>query len=356
MKEYIVIKDILNIRNKPSDESDDTFVGQLLNGERVWLDEEEYYGVIPKGGETNIWKKRTGTEEVVAKDGVVKASEFWIKEYGIDELWKFTKGEDVTIILIDSGVNDFEDLASDRIIKASIFNDGDIQDSIGHGTLMASIICGKGVFISGVAPLANIISIKITNKEKFDDENFISALKLLPSFLENKKFSIINCSLNLRYDLNEETKNQVQLIINNLYSKYNILFVAAVGNDGKKENNKSVPASLNEVLSCAALRKSGEKYIRLSDSNYWPDINITAPGEFPSAQINNNLSTQGSSQSTAFVTGLLSLFVSKALKGDKILSFKEISEIVENCSDKIEKEISYNILNKEKIQKTFKNI
>ena len=48
MKEYIVTKEILNIRSKPSDESDATYVGKLLKGDRVWLDDDEIIGVVPK--------------------------------------------------------------------------------------------------------------------------------------------------------------------------------------------------------------------------------------------------------------------------------------------------------------------
>ncbi len=70
MKEYIVTKEILNIRSKPSDESDDTYVGQLLKGDRVWLDDDEIVGVVPKGGESNVWKGKSGSKNVVAIDGV----------------------------------------------------------------------------------------------------------------------------------------------------------------------------------------------------------------------------------------------------------------------------------------------
>lgn len=356
MREYVVIKEILNIRSEPSDEGDDTFVGQLHKGERVWLDDEELVGVVPKGGESNLWKIKTGSRNVVAKDGIVDISEFWIKEYGIDNLWQFTKGENVTVILIDSGISDFEDLNSEKILKSSIFNSEDEIDKVGHGTLMASIISGKGIFIKGPAPLVDIVSIKITNKEIFDDQNFISALEILPTYLKNNKFSIVNCSFNLRYNLDEATKIRIQQLVDNLYLKYNLVFIAAVGNNGKKEDEKTVPASLEKVISCAAFRKSRDKNIRLSDSNYWPEINVTAPGEFPASQINNNLSTQGSSQASAFVTGLISLFISKALQKNKILSHQEVVAVIKDCTTKIEKDISYNILNKESIRDAFNKI
>jgi hypothetical protein len=355
MRQYIVTKEILNVRNQATDTTDETYVGHLLKGDIVWLDEEEIVGVIPRNGTTNIWLKDSWNN-VVAKDGVTDAAEFWIKEFGIDELWKEANGEEVNVIVIDSGVNDFVDIDSNRLVKSSISKFSDTNDKVGHGTLMTSVISGKGNFIKGVASKVKVVSIKCAETKDFDNQDFIDALEMLPNLLKNNRFSIINCSIELGDNLEDTLKVQIQNLINGLYEKFPILFIAAVGNKGKKEDDKTIPASLDNVISCAAFRKSHNENVRLSDSNYWPTINITAPGDFPASQINNELSGQGSSQACAFTTGLVSIFISKLFNKGKTPTFNQIeSLLIESCI-RIETDLSYNMLDKTRLQNTFEKI
>jgi hypothetical protein len=357
MKEYIVTKDILNIRSKPSDESDDTFVGQLLKGDRVWLEDEEVTGVVPKGGESNIWKVRTGSENVVAGDGVVAASEFWIKEFGIDELWKTTKGEGVTIILVDSGVKHCADLEQANITRATILTEKDMTDNVGHGTLMASIICGSGKNISGVSPNAEIISLKFTNAvSNLNTNDFVAACELIPKMIQEGKYYIVNFSLDLSEDMSEDNKTSIQKVINS-FSK-NVIFSAAVGNT--PIDNKTIPAGLENVISCSGMRKENESYVRFRFSNYWDEILINAPCEFPAAHLtplfNENIPSQGTSHACAFISGLIALLLSCAKSKNKKVDFEMMKRFLLNsCNTITDENKSFRILNKEKFLHSFNN-
>ena len=77
IREYIVTKDILNIRSKPSDESD--FKGELKLNTTVWLDDKEIIGTIPTGGTTNIWLLYN-TNKFVSKDGLGFSAQEYIDE------------------------------------------------------------------------------------------------------------------------------------------------------------------------------------------------------------------------------------------------------------------------------------
>lgn len=359
MREYVVNKEILNIRSKASDESDETFVGQLLKGDKVWLDDEEIAGIIPRGGETNLWKIKSGSTNVVANDGVIDASEFWIKEYGIDELWNFSKGEGVTVIVIDSGIMECTDLISGRFTKITVLSDGDPVDYLGHGTLMTSIICGNGHYIKGVAPDVEIISIKFTNTiNGFNLKDFISACQKLFEVIKKERNYVVNFSLALSNNMSKNDKSIIIEIIKNL-SNDAVIFTAAAGNDAGEE---TIPASLNNVISCSGIRKENGSYIPYGLANYWDDILINAPCEFPADHLsslfnNRSIGYQGTSHACAFITGLSALILSYGRSNNRRIDFPQMKKFLYNSSDVInEKDKTYRILNKNKLHDAFKNL
>lgn len=94
--------------------------------------------------------------------------QWFIKDYGIDKMWKKSTGKGVKVAVIDSGVNsDHEDL--DGVVsKAKDFSgldkDGTTpiggKSTIHHGTAVAGVIAGQGTGAGpmGVAPDADILS------------------------------------------------------------------------------------------------------------------------------------------------------------------------------------------------------
>ncbi|GAA4285050.1 hypothetical protein GCM10022261_25810 [Brevibacterium daeguense] len=94
--------------------------------------------------------------------------QWFIEDYGIDELWPQTTGEGVTVAVIDSGVEDDHENLSDRVAGARDFSqsgtDGKTPigptETIHHGTAVAGVIAGSGEGAGpvGVAPDAAILS------------------------------------------------------------------------------------------------------------------------------------------------------------------------------------------------------
>ena len=58
MGKFIVIKDLLNVRNRPS-LKDEHFIGTLRLGEKVDLLDEPIVGEIPAGTNDNLWLSDT---------------------------------------------------------------------------------------------------------------------------------------------------------------------------------------------------------------------------------------------------------------------------------------------------------
>ena len=109
-----------------------------------------------------------GTTQPVMAAPKAGPGQWFIKDYGIDKVWKKSTGKGVKVAVIDSGVNtDHEDLKG--VVKKSkdfsgLGKDGKTpiggKTTIHHGTAVAGVIAGKGVGAgpTGVAPDAEILS------------------------------------------------------------------------------------------------------------------------------------------------------------------------------------------------------
>lgn len=94
--------------------------------------------------------------------------QWFLKDYGIDKMWKASTGKGVKVAVIDSGVNaDHEDL--EGVVSGSKDFSGLDEDgrtpiggktTIHHGTAVAGVIAGQGTGVgpTGVAPDATILS------------------------------------------------------------------------------------------------------------------------------------------------------------------------------------------------------
>lgn len=102
-------------------------------------------------------------------------------------------GKGVTIAFIDTGINSHLDfkLGENRIIKFCDFvNDCQTNyDDNGHGTFVAGVACGSGIEsgkkYSGIAPMANIVSLKALNEK--GEATAVTILDAMQWLYENHK-------------------------------------------------------------------------------------------------------------------------------------------------------------------------
>ena len=190
---------------------------------------------------------------------------------------------------------------------------GDIEDSHGpgHGTHISGIIGatqGNGVGVSGVAPNVSMMILKFYDPKRPGFQNLNNTVKAIYYAIENGAH-IINYSGGGTSPSPEE-KRAIEKA-----QKKGILFITAAGNEKSNLDLTShyYPADypLDNIISVTAFDKS--KKI-LPTSNYGAfSVDIAAPG-------NNILSTlrggqygtmTGTSQATAFVTGVAALILSR---------------------------------------------
>ncbi|MHA1513517.1 MAG: S8 family serine peptidase, partial [Candidatus Hodarchaeales archaeon] len=130
--------------------------------------ESSFLGQSPSVIVDNSFMSIDYPSELFIQEGVFQIT----NEEGIDEYFttvlglinpipedKGLTGENITIAILDSGINDTVWINKEKIISShAIAPNTTVYDEIGHGTQVASII-------SKIAPGADLISIKITDSD-----------------------------------------------------------------------------------------------------------------------------------------------------------------------------------------------
>ncbi|MFA9379250.1 MAG: S8 family serine peptidase [Lachnotalea sp.] len=177
------------------------------------------------------------------------------------------KNSDVTVAILDSGIDLLNELFQDRIIDLNINlsvtgNENSIEDDNGHGTEMAKII------VNNTPNTVKIMPIKIANDSgKATVLNAYLGIKLA---IENNA-DIINISMGT---VSSNSSIILSNIIEEAVSK-GILVVAASGNDNANVENYT-PANIDSVITVSATDNSG---VITSFSNYGDKIDYSSYGE-----------------------------------------------------------------------------
>lgn len=355
----ITVKDYLNVRiGKPSLNAPS--YQYLAPGSILEVDGNLYKGDVFEG--SNNWLKDEAGNYYWS-GGVQFAHDFpgheeswYLSDFGIPKLWDITMGEDVEVILLDSGVSVKNTSQPGRLAEYNVL-DADTTDTCGHGTAMFSIIKGYKGFL-GIAPLVSLQSIKLTKELGFNSSNLIKALQYLKKIIQIDKQYVVNCSFAIE-NCPEDSKQTIQEQILEINKGNNIVFCSAVGNFFA--NSKTVPAGLNSVISVAGIKKENDNYKRLISNNYWDSISLVCPGKFDMSALETqftDLPSEGSSHACAYATGLIALICSLRLRKGKKTGYDEISDILKEITlDTLDKNnFQYPMLNKKKLLTKINNL
>lgn len=237
----------------------------------------------------------------------------------------FSKNKDVTVGVVDTGINFDHEFLKDNLVdkngnkankrsfgfdfsvldrkKRTVVNETP-TDTHGHGTHVSAIV--KSVF-----PSVKLLALKYYNPKATGQENLNATLKALRAAID-AKVDIINYSGGGPEECAEEKALLEEA------NRKGILVVAAAGNessniDGAK-SNAYYPASYNmpNIISVAAYNYNGKQLDLIQSSNYGSlSVDIAAPGyRILSASNQDKDIMTGTSQATAFVTGVAALIKS----------------------------------------------
>lgn len=236
---------------------------------------------------------------------------WWIKDYGIDKVWRHTKGAGVKIAVIDSGLdyNHTNIKNKNNISYYNLLNGStdktDCLDETTHGTMCAGMIGAHGPELFGVAPEADLLIIKATKDGDLEFENLPEAIEKAVQL----KANIISISFDMRLLPDDPTYSLLQDAVRKASEK-NILIVASVGNTGLANSaHERYPASFIHSLSVGSCNKD-KSISEFNTANI--NLDILAPGEDVALLGENNtiIFSQGSSYAVPFVAGVCALYLS----------------------------------------------
>lgn len=224
-------------------------------------------------------------------------------------VWGLTRGQRVTVAVVDSGVDYTRQLAG-RVTSADLTGLGQ-GDCLGHGTAVASIIAAsderaEGILFYGVAPAAHILSVKvITGKDPTNPYNgSVSTLAQGIVYAADQHAGVINVSIctNVNSPALRSAVAQAQ--------RSGAVIVAAAGNDGETKyctGGPFYPASYPGVISVAATAQDGS--VAGYSGGHRTPISVAAPGvgvasDWPGGAGGAfSPANSGTSFATAFVSG-----------------------------------------------------
>lgn len=340
-----VIAEKLNIRNSPvADINFVNWIGDSLKGEMHFA-EKKVKGEIFEGIDdwyidgNNRFYWAGGFEEVVRSpllENMHPANRWWFDNYNIEGLWNETKGEGVTVAVLDSGIDTKNSTLAAKIDFKNSYNYKDlnqnITDEYSHGTHCAGLIASDGFEdFSGIAPNATLIVAKVMKSNSLNSSVLIDALRAI---IKLPQVDIISMSLEI-IQYNDEL-NQV---FEEAVLKHNKIIICANGNSNSfnPERRDVYPAklSLNMPIISIGSFESDNKY---SSFNLLNIPTVCCPGNKVYSYLKNGSKAEhsGSSQSAAIGAGIASLMVSYMKKMDKKITPTIVKELMLQSSFQIQ--------------------
>jgi len=275
-------------------------------------------------------------ENLLPKDEIISVGEIqalseiidWgLIDFATEILWQKNKGENITIMVCDTGYTHHEDLKDNIIYDKAIsfVGDGDYTDHQGHGTSVAGVISAKdsGYGTVGVAPCSKIIPVKVLSNHGFVKENSLEdgleyALKIKPD--------IINMSLGGQYPLSPKFNSLLKQLYN-----LNIPIICAMGNYGDKYS--CYPAEYPETIGVTSYKKNRA----ISNfSSRSADADFALPGEeILTTSLNNKYTiANGTSFSAPFLSGIIAIIICEYKKKNIPYTVESIKNLlIESCKD-----------------------
>lgn len=243
----------------------------------------------------------------------IRDRQYWLDDLGITSAWSVTRGEGVTIAILDSGVDaTHPDLAGAVIGGTDVSGRGSPTgtEPLGpqgrtHATMVASLAAGRGSSpgngVIGAAPAASILSISLAfgPGERNGDDQIAEGVM----WAVDNGADIISLSL---------TRNQLSWPESwdeaFLHAEENdVVVIAAAGNRGSGTDQVSAPATMPGVLAVGGVTRSGQASTGASTEGI--TIGVMAPSERLVGAVpgGGHSSWQGTSGATPIVAGIAAL-------------------------------------------------
>ncbi|MEU1835922.1 type VII secretion-associated serine protease mycosin [Micromonospora chersina] len=225
--------------------------------------------------------------------------------------WRVTKGQGITVAVIDSGVSPAHPLLRGRVLDGEDFNQLPKRagqcDLVGHGTLIAGIIAGKegtGAPFTGIAPEARILPVRVLadNKRAFD-ESIPAEIGKAIRWAVDHDADVVNLSLVTLDD------PALRAAVDYALGKGVILVAAAGNRQENQQDQPAYPAAYPGVIAVAGVDENGGHVGSSVAGDYVdiaaPGLNIVGPA--PQGAGYRAEPQGGTSFATAYVSGAAAL-------------------------------------------------
>ncbi|MFK0401756.1 S8 family peptidase [Microbacterium sp. NPDC090225] len=214
----------------------------------------------------------------------VRAQEYWLDGARIREAWQTTRGEGVTIAVIDTGIGKVPEAFGDAVVggtDVSGTGSPDGRTALGavdgnHGSWVASLAAARGAAdgtgMIGVAPEANLLSISV-------GFGAAAAVPFSEQVAEAMRWAVDHGAdvINLSFTTNtldwDESWDDAFLYA----FDHDVVVVVAAGNRGSGTSIIGAPATIPGVLTVGGVDQTGTASVEASTQGI--TIGISAPSE-----------------------------------------------------------------------------
>jgi len=228
----------------------------------------------------------TPTPPPVADDPAdpIRAAEYWLDGAGIREAWQTTRGEGVTIAVIDTGIGKVPQVFGEAVVGGTDVSGAGTPDGrtpLGavdgnHGSWVASLAAGRGkpdgTGMIGVAPEADLLSVSV-------GFGAAAAVPFTEQVAKGIRWAVDHGAdiINLSFTTNtldwDESWDDAFLYA----FEHDVVVVVAAGNRGSGTNIIGAPATIPGVLTVGGVDQTGTASIEASTQGI--TIGISAPSE-----------------------------------------------------------------------------
>lgn len=252
---------------------------------------------------------------------------------------KVWDGSGVKIAVLDSGiVSDHPDLPGSgefigrNFVNTKTYGTTDVTDTYdnGHGTFVAGILVAKtnnNTGIAGMASGAQLLIYRVFVKNESSEYKYILAA-LEEAIAQGA--DVINMSFgDTSYDAAKELHPLLRAA-----NEAGIILVAAGGNDARTASKAKwprYPAGFDYVVGVGSGSRDGQTgYARSDFSNYYPQIDISAPGDLVYSTGHKESARYYASSGTSFSAPMVSALAAMAKQADSAIDtagFKKLLEL-----------------------------